>query len=87
LKQETGIEGFDLVARVGMLAPAGTPRSILEQLSNDIREVLKDQRLRNVLLRQIAEVATEVPNAYAAVIRREIADFTKVVKGAGLTPQ
>jgi tripartite-type tricarboxylate transporter receptor subunit TctC len=70
-----------------MLAPAGTPRNILEQLSNDIREVFKDQRLRDILARQNAEVATDGPDAYAAVIRREILDFADVVKAAGLTPQ
>jgi tripartite-type tricarboxylate transporter receptor subunit TctC len=87
LKQETGLEGFEMVARIGILAPVGTPRNIVEQLSIDMREVFKEQRLRDLLARQNAEVAVDGPDAYAAVIRREIADFANVVKAAGLTPQ
>jgi tripartite-type tricarboxylate transporter receptor subunit TctC len=87
LKQATGLEGFELVARMGVLAPAGTPRNIVEQLSNDIRELYKDSRIRQALKTQYSEPVTEGPTAYAAVIHRELEDFAKVVKAAGIVPQ
>jgi tripartite-type tricarboxylate transporter receptor subunit TctC len=84
LKQEMGIDGFELVARMGVLAPKGTPRAIIEQLSNDIREIYKDQRLRELLAKQFCEVTTEGPEAYAAIIRRETETFKGIVQASGM---
>jgi tripartite-type tricarboxylate transporter receptor subunit TctC len=87
LKQETGLDGFEVVARIGILAPTGTPRGVVEKLSDDVREVYRDTKLRATLASQNCEVVTAGPDAYASVIRREIDDYAKIVKVAGITPQ
>jgi tripartite-type tricarboxylate transporter receptor subunit TctC len=84
LKQQTGTDGFEIVAHVGLMAPAGTPRAIVDQLARDVAEVFRtDQKAKELVAAQDAQTVLEGPEAYAAVIRYELDKFARIVKAAG----
>jgi tripartite-type tricarboxylate transporter receptor subunit TctC len=83
LKEETGIDGFEVGSRIGILAPAGTPPEIVDQLSKDVASFIQTDQIRSVLAVQGVEIVTEGPERYAALIRREIEQYAKLVKLTG----
>jgi tripartite-type tricarboxylate transporter receptor subunit TctC len=83
LKEETGIDGFEIGSRIGILAPAGTPREIVEQLSKDIASFIRTEQVIKMLGAQGVEVVAEGPDSYAALIGREIEQYAKLVKLTG----
>jgi len=83
LKEQTGIEGFEIGSNIGLVAPAGTPRSIVEQLSKDVSLFLASEKVRAMLAAQGVEVVTEGPDQFSALIQREIEQFSKLVKLTG----
>jgi tripartite-type tricarboxylate transporter receptor subunit TctC len=84
---ESGLPGFEVSAWYGLLAPAGTPRPIVERLHGEAMRILKlpevQQRLRN----EAFEAPSDTPEGMAAVIRAELAKWAAVVKDAGIKPQ
>jgi tripartite-type tricarboxylate transporter receptor subunit TctC len=83
LKEETGIDGFEVGSRIGILAPAGTPREIVEQLSRDVATFIKTDQVIKMLGAQGVEVVAEGPDKYTALIGREIEQYAKLVKLTG----
>jgi tripartite-type tricarboxylate transporter receptor subunit TctC len=83
LKEETSIDGFEVASRIGMLAPAGTPREIVEQLSKDIASFIQTEEVVKMLAVQGVEVVTEGPDKYSTLIGREIEQYGRLVKLTG----
>jgi tripartite-type tricarboxylate transporter receptor subunit TctC len=82
---ESGVPGFDAVQWYGLLAPAGTPREIVGTLHAGIVKTLHDAAVRERFLRDGAEPTPSAsPEAFAALIRAELARWVKVVREAGL---
>ncbi len=83
LKEQTGLADFEVGSRMGLLAPAGTPRPVVEQLSKDVASFLASEKVRTMLAAQGVEVITEGPDRFAALIQREIELFARLVKLTG----
>lgn len=86
----TAEQGFpDLVGGgfFGLMAPAATPKPIIDKLSMSVREVLAQSDVRERLVRQGYEVHGSTPAEYAAYIRREVDRWTPVAKAAGIKPE
>jgi tripartite-type tricarboxylate transporter receptor subunit TctC len=84
---ETGVPGFDAVQWYGLLAPAGTPRDIVATLHATVVKVLQDPAIRERFMRDGAEPTPSAsPEAFAALIKAELARWVRVVKEAGLQP-
>ena len=82
---ESGVPGFDAVQWYGLLAPAGTPREVVGTLHAGIVKTLQDAAVRDRFLRDGAEPTPSAsPEAFAALIRAELARWVKVVREAGL---
>ena len=81
---EAGLAGFEAGAWYGVLAPAATPRTIVDRLNGELVRILKlpdvQQRLRN----EAYEVIADTPDQFAAAIRAEVAKWAPIVKQAGL---
>lgn len=80
LREITGIDGFEIGSRVGMLAPAGVPSAVVAQLSKDISGILQSDQMRSRLTAQGVEVAAHGPESYARLIRREQEQFAQLIK-------
>ena len=81
---ETGLPGFEVVQRSALLAPAGTPRTIIERLNKELNAVLANDEVRRRLAVEGGEPVPGAPEEYAAVIDREEMRWSKLVATIGL---
>ena len=81
---ESGLPGYEAALRYGLVAPAGTPRAIIERLNTELRPALAAEDVRSRLAADGAEVLPSTPEQYAADIDREEATWSKVVNALGL---
>jgi tripartite-type tricarboxylate transporter receptor subunit TctC len=80
---ETALPGFEAVLRYGLVAPAGTPRAIIEKLNAALNTALRSDDVRARLALDGAEPLPSTPADYAADIDREETQWSKVVKASG----
>ena len=81
---ESGLAGFDVTVWFAVLAPAATPREIVNRLNTEIVKAIKTQDMRERLAQQGADPVGNTPEDFAAVIKRDLAKWAKVVKDAGI---
>ena len=81
---EAGLPGFEASSWQGVLAPARTPRPIIDRLHREIVKALHSPEVERRLLAEGSEIGGGSPEAFAAYIRNEIAKWTRVVKEAGI---
>jgi tripartite-type tricarboxylate transporter receptor subunit TctC len=84
---ESGLPGFDAVLSYGLLAPAGTPRPIIERLNKELRAALTTDEVRHRLLQEGAEPMPTTPEEHAAVIDREESKWSAIIRSAGIKPE
>lgn len=83
---ESGVPGYRAIAWYGILAPAATPRDVVERLSADFVKALNLPDLRDRLTGQGVEVVAGPPAALAEHIRSEIALWGEAVRRSGAKP-
>ena len=81
---ESGVTGYDRYSWYGISVPAGTPRRIIERLHAVIVKIVSAPEVTEALNRQGFEPQTNTPEQFAAHIRSEIAQNTKLIKSFGL---
>ena len=84
---ESGVPGFDFDSWTGYLAPAGTPKEIIAKLHADITRTLGLPEVREKLTTLGFDLAGGTPEAFATLIRNDIARFGKLVKAAGIVAE
>ncbi len=82
--REEGFEGFDITTWFGILAPAGTPETIVERLNADIRDALASDRFQEAMAAQGSDVAPSSPREFADFIESEIARYGEIVRAADI---
>ena len=83
---EAGIKGFEDSTFNGIVAPAGTPRDILEKMRGEVVKAVAVPALRERFDRNgIPLVASNSLDEYNAFLRRHVEDFAKLAKTAGIT--
>ena len=80
--QEAGVIGFDAGTWFGVLAPAGTPKSVIDTLSKELDATLTKPVIRESLASQGAMVAGGTPREFADFFRSEMDKWGKVVRAA-----
>jgi tripartite-type tricarboxylate transporter receptor subunit TctC len=81
---ESGLPGFDAVLSYGLVAPAGTPRAIVERLNKELRAALATEEVRKRLIQEGAEPMSTTPEEHAAIIDREETKWSNLIKSIGL---
>ncbi|MBA2961774.1 MULTISPECIES: tripartite tricarboxylate transporter substrate binding protein [Ramlibacter] len=81
---EAGLPGFDMRFWYALLAPAGTPKDIVNRLSSDIAKILVTPDMADKIAAQGAEPFVSSPEQFAAIMRADSARYEKVIKGAGI---
>lgn len=80
---EAGVPGYESLAWYGLLAPAGTPRGIVERLNQAARTVLDAPEVREQIARLGSESVHGSPEAFGAFIRSEHAKWGPIVQNTG----
>jgi tripartite-type tricarboxylate transporter receptor subunit TctC len=81
---ELGVTGFDAGAWLGLLAPAGTPKPIVEKLNRELNAILDEPETQKRLLAMGAEILKSTPDQFAAHIKSEHAKWGKLVRETGV---
>lgn len=81
---ESGVPGFEVSAWFGVLAPAGTPRPIIDRLSGELIRMVRNREVRDGLLAQGSDPVGSTPEEFARHLRKEIDKWAKVVQASGL---
>ena len=81
---EAGVPGYEASAWYPLLAPASTPRAVIDRLHGQIVAVLNVAEMRKVLESEGVEPAGTTPEQLAAHMRTELAKWARVVKSAGI---
>ena len=81
---EAGVPGFEVSSWVAILAPAKTPRPIVEKLNRELNAVLTDPAIVERLATLGIEVTPGSPQKLADQIRDDLAKYGEVVKAAGI---
>ncbi len=77
------VPGYEVINWFGIVAPKGTPKPFIARINADLNAALKTAALRDLLGAQGAEPAGGTPDDFAALIKRDLAKWEKVVKASG----
>ena len=81
---EAGIKDYEAIGWFGMLAPAGTPPAIVEQLSGELAKIMQSPAMRERTLQEGATPVGTTPAEFQRFLQAEIAKWTRVIKQAGI---
>lgn len=84
---EQGLKGYDANTNGGFLAPAGTPKAIIQKLNTEINAALKLPDVKAKLEAAGIDIQGGTPQEYATLIKSDLAKWSKVIKEAGITPE
>ncbi|MEO6840525.1 MAG: tripartite tricarboxylate transporter substrate binding protein [Bradyrhizobium sp.] len=81
---ESGYPGFEAVPWFGLLAPAGTPRDVVDKLHDETVKVMAMPQVRKRFDELGLESVGNTPAEFAAVIKKETPEWAKVIRDADI---
>lgn len=81
------LPGYEIDIWYGMLAPAGTPKSIVERLSQEIAKVARDAGVREKLVPQGLDPVGTTPERFADVIKSDLVKYRRIAKEANIVAE
>jgi tripartite-type tricarboxylate transporter receptor subunit TctC len=81
---EAGVPGYEVVVWFGLVAPAGTPREIVQKLNAEVLKILAMPDVRERFLAQGVEPMGSTPEQFGDHIRSQMAKWGKVVRDSGV---
>jgi tripartite-type tricarboxylate transporter receptor subunit TctC len=82
---EAGVKGYEVMAWVGLVAPAGTPQAIVDKLYKAIADILSSKEVQEKLLSLGADAAPQTPTEFAAYMKDEVKRWQKVITEAKIS--
>jgi len=81
---ESGMPGFEAVLHYGLLAPAGTPRPIVDKLNAELRKLAANDEVKKRIAAEGGDPLTSSPEEYAADIDREETKWSTLIRRLNL---
>ncbi|MEI7782825.1 MAG: tripartite tricarboxylate transporter substrate binding protein [Betaproteobacteria bacterium] len=81
---ESGLPGFEMRFWYGLLAPAATPRDIVNRVSAEVAKILATADMKDKLATQGADPFISSPDQFAAIMKADSARYGKVIREAGI---
>ncbi|HXF78295.1 MAG TPA: tripartite tricarboxylate transporter substrate binding protein [Usitatibacter sp.] len=83
---EAGVPGYEAVIWLGIMAPAGTPKPIVERLNAEITRAVGDPKVKAAWAEQGAVPMSMTPDEFGRFLREDIEKWARVVKISGAKP-
>jgi len=84
---ESGLPGYEMINWLGLFAPAGTPRAVVERLSAEVSRIVRLPEVRERLNAQGAEPAPLATEEFAAFVKSEVEKWGRVVAATRMTAE
>ena len=84
---EAGLSGMSVYGWQGIVAPAGTPKAVVDKLNREVTRALADPLVSKPFIADAGEVVGSSPAGFSKYLRDELKRYVEVVKSAGITPQ
>lgn len=81
---QAGLAGFEVVGFNGLIAPAGTPRAIVEKLNQEVERILKQPEVKEWFASKALETLGGSPEAFEKDIQSDITKWLKILTDAGV---
>jgi tripartite-type tricarboxylate transporter receptor subunit TctC len=81
--QESGVPGYELSGWFGLLAPAKTPRSVVERLASEVKKAVADPKLKDRLTEQGLEVYGSSSDEMLALMQADTKKWSEVITATG----
>ena len=83
---EAGVPGYEAVIWLGVMAPAGTPRPIVDRLNTEIRRIVTSPEIKAAWDKQGAAALVMSPEEFDKNLRADIEKWSRIVKISGAKP-
>jgi tripartite-type tricarboxylate transporter receptor subunit TctC len=83
---EAGVPGYEAVIWLGIMAPAGTPRAIVDRLNAEISKAAGSPEMRAAWAKQGAVAMTMTADEFARFMREDVEKWARIVKISGARP-
>jgi tripartite-type tricarboxylate transporter receptor subunit TctC len=84
---ESGLRGFNTGSWIGLVAPAGTPREIVDKIARDVREVVTAPEVRDQFIAQGATPVGGTPAEFAALIDTDRKRYSQIIRERNITAE
>ena len=81
---EAGVPGYEATLWLGIMAPAGTPKDVVERLNSEIGKAIAKPAIRDAWAKQGAEPMTMTAAQFDAFLKSDIEKWAKVIQQAGI---
>jgi tripartite-type tricarboxylate transporter receptor subunit TctC len=81
---ESGVPGYEATIWVGLMAPKGTPKAVIDKLNEALNAALRQPELKQQWSRQGATPMVMSPSAFDKFLQDDIAKWSTVIKSAGI---
>ena len=80
---EAGVPGYELLGWIGLLAPAGTPKEVVDTLQREVKKILSRPDVVSQLNAVSSDAVGSTPQEFSAFLDAEIATWAQVIKKSG----
>lgn len=81
---ESGMPGFDVVLNYGLLAPAGTPKPIVDKINQAMRVAIDNEDLKRKIAADGGEAVSSTPEEYAGIVDQDESKWSALIKRLNL---
>jgi tripartite-type tricarboxylate transporter receptor subunit TctC len=82
---ESGFQGYEISSWQGLVAPAGTPRDVVDKINGEAVAMIRTPEVGRRIAHEGADPVGSTPEQFAAKVKLEVAKWGKVMRDAGLT--
>lgn len=81
---ESGLVGYEAMPWLGLVAPAGTPAPVVDRIYKEVQKILQEPEVRERFKGWGLDIIGNSPSEFASFIRRDVDQWTKVIRSAGI---
>jgi tripartite-type tricarboxylate transporter receptor subunit TctC len=83
---EAGVAGYEAVIWLGLMAPTGTPKAVVDKLNAEIRRIVATPEIKAAWDKQGAVAMSMTPEEFGRFMREDIEKWSRIVKVSGAKP-